>query len=154
MVRTGTYGSWLSAGATLLVLVACAAPAPQPDAEFRVVRSNDVELRAAAAGSQRRSFEQFDIEGEVGTGVWSIESVVQHSGLRCATYEIGLQIGRGAPACQAVEWHNAVQYGTRERHCNSSSLVHRGGGTHGLSGEQLTAATCVRVVTRCAGACG
>lgn len=120
------------------------------------MRSSHIELRRTAAGEvERRSFEQFDVEGELSaTGVWSIEGVVEHRGLRCATYEMGLQIGRGASACQAVEWYNAVQYGTRERHCNSASLVHKGSGTHELSRDQLISATCVRVVTRCSGPYG
>ena len=141
------------------LLAACTAPTEQPEDSYRVVNRVDIELRPVQAMAEdqsfQRSFDQRDIEGSfTESGTWSIKGVVEHNRLRCGTYEMGLQIGSGAPACTAVKWLNDIQYRTRERQCNSASLLHSGGGDMALSREQLAGATCVRIVTRCSGTCG
>jgi len=141
------------------LLAACTAPKEQPEDSYRVVNRVDIELRPVQAMADdqpfQRSFDQRNIEGAfTESGAWSIKGVVEHNRLRCGTYEMGLQIGNGAPACTAVKWLNNIQYRTRERQCNSAALLHSGGGDMALSREQLAGATCVRVVTRCSGTCG
>jgi hypothetical protein len=141
------------------LLAACTAPDEQPEDSYRVVNRVDIELRPmderVEDQSFRRAFDQRDIEGSfTESGAWSIKGVAEHNRLRCGIYEMGLQIGTGAPACTAVKWLNDIQYRTRERQCNSASLLHSGGGNMSLSREQLASATCVRIVTRCSGTCG
>ena len=95
-----------------------------------------------------------DTRGEIRTtGAWSISNTVVHTRLRCATYETGIQLGKGDPACSQVQWLTNVQYGTRQTHCNSATLVHTGGGEFSGMAGVIEAATCVRVVTRCMGTC-
>ena len=87
------------------------------------------------------------------TGAWHISNAVAHTRLRCATYETGIQLGKGNPACSNVEWLTNVNYGTRRTHCNSATLVHTGGGEFANMTDLFEASTCVRVVTRCEGVC-
>jgi len=141
-----------------IVLQACATSPPQDEGNDRIVNRVDVILRPVAGGKDnqpfRRRFEQRNTEGWIGdAGSWSVEALVTHSRLRCGTYEIGLQLGRGNPDCTAVNWLTEVQYGTSERQCNSASMVHAGGGTLPVSREQVAVSSCVRVSTRCTGAC-
>ncbi|MGI9329578.1 MAG: hypothetical protein ACR2QB_02595 [Gammaproteobacteria bacterium] len=159
MLITARKSSRIFLPVLLVLLAACTAPTEQPADSYRVVNRVDIELRPAPAMVDdqpfQRSFEQRDIEGSfTESGAWSIKGVVEHNRLRCGTYEMGLQIGSGSPACTAVKWFNDIQYRTRERQCNSASLLHSGGGDLSLSREQLKDATCVRIVTRCAGTCG
>ena len=46
------------------------------------------------------------------------------------------------------------EYGTRERHCNSASRIHSGGGSLPVTRKQVATANCVRVLVRCSGTCG
>ena len=87
------------------------------------------------------------------TGAWNISSAVVHTRLRCATYETGIQLGKGNPACTNVEWLTNVDYGTRRTHCNSATLVHTGGGEFANMANLFEASTCVLVVIRCEGVC-
>ena len=87
------------------------------------------------------------------TGAWQIRGEVHHNRLRCGTYETGIQLGRGNPACAAVEWFTGIEYTTRLRHCNSATRLHEGGGEFPEAAEHLEAVSCVRVVVRCEGSC-
>ena len=142
-----------------ILLSACSAPTAQPEGSYRIVNRVDIDLRPVKEmdgdASFRRSFERRDIEGGfTESGAWTVKGVVPHTRLLCGIYEMGLQVGRGEPACTAVEWYSDIQFRTRERQCNSASILHSGRGTLPLSREQLINANCVRVVTRCSGSCG
>ncbi len=144
--------------ASTIVLQACVTSPPQEEGSDRIVNRVDVILRPVAGGDDnqpfRRRFEQRNTEGWVGdAGNWSVEALVTHTRLRCSTYEIGIQLGRGNPDCIAVNWLTNAQYGTSERQCNSASMIHAGDGTLPVSREQVVTASCVRVLTRCTGAC-
>ena len=87
------------------------------------------------------------------TGAWHIGTEVHHGRLRCGTYETGIQLGRGKPACSEVEWLTDVEYATRLRHCNSATRLHAGGGVFSDAENRLEEVTCVRIVVRCEGTC-
>ena len=140
-------------------LTGCASPSAQPESSYRSIGRTEVALGPAEPGllnqGFRRRFQQRNIEGSVSdSGRWTIESVVEHSRLRCGTYEVGIQIGQGNPGCAQAVWFIEPQFGTRELQCNSASMIHAGGGTLAVSPEQVAEATCVRVLVRCSGVCG
>ncbi|MGD8785401.1 MAG: hypothetical protein PVG75_13235 [Thioalkalispiraceae bacterium] len=140
----------------LLITPVCADDAPGYPG---VVNKVDLPLVAETQFNQRdelkKSFRTREVEGWLSADTnWFIKGTVSHQRLRCATYNIGIQLGKGNPACLNVEWLTNVEYGTKKKQCNSVSMVHTGGGMMPELANLLTEATCVRVVTRCSGACG
>ena len=112
----------------------------------------------AISGNQtqalKMSFENNTVEGWVqDTGEWYIKGVVTHSRLLCATYELGIKLGRGDPACLNVQWLTEVAFGTMRRQCNSTPITHVGGGEAPAFQSALAQATCVQVVVKCTGKC-
>jgi hypothetical protein len=105
--------------------------------------------------SLKKTFREGDLEGWLSTDSnWYIKGTVTHTRLRCATYSLGIQLGKGNPACLNVKWLTRVSYGTSRKQCNSAPMIHAGGGDMPELANVLKEATCVRVVTRCTGACG
>jgi hypothetical protein len=146
----------------LLLLASCAAQEPgerageAPSEGSRIVRTVDLPLTPVAGAQQpgAKAFQGRDIQGEVGpSGAWSIRTAVTHTRLRCATFETGIQLGRGDAACSSVRWLSNAQFGTRQTHCNSATLIHSGGGELPVTRDVLDQSNCVRVVTRCTGPC-
>ena len=124
----------------------------------RVLAVADLPLAPAAAGGSdgagAKTFGSGPIQGRVdASGAWSLRGEITHRRLRCATYELGLIAGRGNSACTQVDWVTEADFATRLTHCNAATRVHSGGGTLGLRGPALESINCVRVVTRCTGAC-
>lgn len=148
----------------VLLLASCAAPEPgerageSPPEGSRIIRTVDLPLTPVPAAGARqpgaKAFQGRDIEGEVdASGAWSIRAAVTHTRLRCATYETGIQLGQGDAACSSVRWLSNVEFGTRQTHCNSATLIHAGGGELPVTRDVLDQSNCVRVVTRCTGPC-
>ena len=124
-----------------------------------VVNKMDLPLSAETQFNSKQdlkmSFQYQDVEGWFSSDSnWYIKGMVTHNRLRCATYQLGIQLGKGKPACLNVEWISDVNYGTSKKHCNSAPLTHVGGGEMPELRNILRDATCVRVVTRCTGTCG
>jgi len=112
------------------------------------------ETQFNAKQALKKTFKDFNTEGWLAdNGEWHIKGTVTHNRLRCATYQLGVQLGKGNPACLNIEWLTDVQYGTTRQHCNSSPLVHVGGGNLPALTNILKDATCARVVVRCTGTC-
>ena len=129
----------------------------RPDTH-RIVNTLDIPLNLPSKpGTEQPLTREFSRRGARGwiqqTGAWHISSAVVHTRLRCATYETGIQLGKGNPACTNVEWLTNVDYGTRRTHCNSATLVHTGGGGFANMADIFETSTCVRVVIRCEGIC-
>jgi len=130
----------------------------QPD-QWRIVRQVKLPVGSSAqtinGQPSKKTFQRQGMEGWLdNTGAWHIEMDVHHGRLRCGSYETGIQLGRGNPACSDdVEWLTGVQYATRLRHCNSASRLHAGGGEFSDAANRLHDVTCVRVVVRCEGIC-
>ena len=105
--------------------------------------------------ASQKSFQGNEVEGWFQqTGDWYIKGVVAHHRLRCATYQLGIQLGKGNPSCLNVEWLTAVNYGTMQEQCNSASVQHVGGGNLPELRKVLDQATCVQISIKCSGACG
>jgi hypothetical protein len=148
-----------------LLLVSCAAQEPNDNAaearspdSSRIVGTLDLPLTPAPAPGVRTSatkeFQGRDTRGQVNaSGTWSIRTAVTHRRLRCANYETGIQLGQGNADCSSVRWLSTVQFGTSQTHCNSATLIHTGGGDLPVPKGTVGASNCVRVVTRCNGAC-
>ena len=141
----------------ICLLVSCAVNDQQPG-QSRVVRQVElpVELSAQTIDEQpsKKTFQRQGMQGWLDeTGAWHFSGEVHHGRLRCATYETGIQLGRGNPACSAVDWLTGIEYATRLRHCNSATRIHAGGGKFSDTANRFEEVTCVRVVVRCEGTC-
>jgi len=149
----------------IILLVSCAvnetretATDGQTPGNYRIVSILDVPLnppsKPDAEASLAKAFQHGEARGRVEeTGTWNITRPVTHNRLRCATYETGIQLGEGNPACSHVRWLTNIEYGTRQTHCNSATRIHTGGGKFADINSTFGALTCVRVVTRCTGPC-
>ena len=101
-----------------------------------------------------RTFQGTETQGSIGeAGAWNLSTGVTHNRQRCATYETGIQLGKGNPACTKVEWLTEADFGSSRRHCNSAVMIHKGSGKLTGSNDVYQTSTCVRVVTKCTGAC-
>ena len=83
-------------------------------------------------------------------GNWHLRSEISHGRIRCASYEVGVQLGKGVPACNNFQWLTRVDWLPRVRHCNSATRIHTGGGNF-ADIKAVEAASCARVVVRCEG---
>ena len=149
----------------LCLLVSCAVNDQQQtvdggsqSGQARIVRQVELPLESTTVSitgrPARRVFQRQGVQGWLDeTGAWHIEGEVEHGRLRCATYRVGIQLGRGKPACAKPEWLTGIEYATRLRHCNSASRLHAGGGVFPGSAFQFEEVSCARVVVRCEGGC-
>ena len=142
----------------VILLTACATnDEKQPD-QGRIVRLVELPLtsapRSVPGQPPRRVFEKQGIQGWLDeTGAWNIEAEVHHGRIRCGTYETGIQLGRGNPACSDVQWLTGVEFVARQRQCNSATRLHRGSGRFSEAASRLESVSCVRLVVRCEGTC-
>lgn len=148
----------------VLLMVSCAVnDQQQPDGgnqsgQGRIVRQVELpvepSVQAMRGQPAKKTFQRQGVQGWLDdAGTWHIRSEVHHGRLRCATYETGIQLGRGNPACSAVEWLTGIEYTTRLRHCNSATRLHAGSGQFPAMANRLQEVSCVRVVIRCEGTC-
>ena len=147
------------------LLVSCAVNDQQQPAgsgkqsgQASIVRQVELPVESSAeiinGQSAKKTFHRQGVQGWLDeTGAWRIKGEVHHGRLRCATYETGIQLGRGNPACADVEWLTGVEYATRVRHCNSASRLHAGGGEFSETANRFNDVSCVRVLVRCEGTC-
>ena len=145
------------------LLVACVATDPQrstssgsgASTHSRVIRALELPMQPPTLLIEdepaRWTFQDFNVAGWVDeNGFWHTRSEVSHGRLRCATYEVGVQLGKGLPGCSNVRWLSDVEYASRVRHCNSATRIHSGGGRF-FDTSIVEAANCVRVLVRCEG---
>ena len=117
----------------------------------RIVKQIDLPL---TTGGETKTFQSVATQGWVkGSGDWNLRTEVTHTRLRCATYESGIQIGRGNASCSKVEWLTDAEYRTSQTQCNGATRIHSGNGRIDLPRPATESANCVRVVVRCTGAC-
>jgi len=144
---------------TSIFFTLLSAPLHADDSKSGIVKSMDFQLIEKTRYNKneplKKVFKDFEYEGWFNSdGEWTIKGAVAHSRLRCATYELGVQLGKGAPACLNIEWFSETSYGTRQQQCNSVTMTHSGGGQSEVIKSKIQEATCVRVVLRCTGTCG
>lgn len=144
-----------------LLVAACVTTGPKQTAsdggvagtQPRVIRALELPLRPPTLIVEnepaRWTFEDFNVSGWVDEqGLWSIRAEISHGRIRCAIYQVGVQLGKGLPACSNVTWLTHVEHASRVRHCNSATRIHSGGGRF-LDKSAVEAANCVRMVVRC-----
>lgn len=103
---------------------------------------------------QRLDFNYGDITAWIRhKGGWHIEGRVQHRGLLCGTYELGMRFGVGNPRCTDVTWLSEIEYGTGMRQCNSATQHHDGGGFQPGLAKDFARITCAERIIRCTGNC-
>ena len=78
---------------------------------------------------------------------------VSHRALLCATYQMGVRFGIGAPGCLNVEWISDPVYVTSQIQCNGARVEHDGGGGAPDIGARIAKITCAERVIRCSGSC-
>lgn len=86
-------------------------------------------------------------------GGWYVEGWVNHAGLRCATYRVGVRFGAGQPGCSDVTWLTDVFYVTERTQCNNASQQHVGGDINFSLGKDFARVTCAERVIHCRGSC-
>ena len=86
-------------------------------------------------------------------GTWHIEGTVQHNGLLCGTYEVGMRFGIGTPGCANVQWVSTDQYVTSQSQCNNTEFHHSGTNIDDSLTSSFDEITCGEAVTRCTGKC-
>jgi len=86
-------------------------------------------------------------------GDWKVDAWVQHAGLLCGTYRIGVQFGVGTQGCQGVNWLAPPVFVTRQKQCNNAIANHTGYGETPQITGQFNAISCARRTVRCSGNC-
>jgi hypothetical protein len=86
-------------------------------------------------------------------GAFQVNGWIQHAGLLCATYRMGVRFGAGSPGCLNVEWITEPLFVTSEGQCNDARVEHAGGDIDAALGERLATITCGERVVRCTGNC-
>ena len=86
-------------------------------------------------------------------GGWYVDGWVNHTGLRCASYRVGVRFGAGRPGCSDVTWLTDVIYVTERTQCNNASQQHAGGDINFSLGKDFARVTCAERVIYCRGSC-
>jgi hypothetical protein len=86
-------------------------------------------------------------------GEWTVEGRVNHNGLLCAEYSVGVRFGIGKPDCSNVTWLTKVTYVTSQRQCNNATLDHTGGDVQPRLADSFAQISCAERVVRCTGLC-
>lgn len=144
----------------VILLVSCALGEPEGEKQadsFRIIRSFEVSLVSLpqmGTETQVKEFREGDTHGQLTeTGNWNYRHLLNHSRLRCSTYQTGIQFGVGNQACSEVNWLSEVEYGSRRTQCNNAPVIHQSSGAISTDKVAFKRTNCVRIVTRCAGPC-
>ena len=87
------------------------------------------------------------------TGELYVDTWVQHHGLLCSTYEVGVRFGHGEPGCTGVRWLAPAKYVTSLRQCNNAVVEHSGTDTDVVLAPQFSEVTCAERMIRCVSGC-
>ncbi len=86
-------------------------------------------------------------------GNFSLHGWVRHRSLLCATYQMGVRFGIGAPGCLSVEWISDPVFVTSHVQCNGARVEHAGGDVAPEMGAVIDKISCAERVIRCSGSC-
>jgi hypothetical protein len=145
---------------SIALLLACSASA-QDDEDPAIGRANAPAVPAIAVTADGKTDRlEFDFGRNRGKawlsrkGELYVETWVQHRGLLCATYEVGVRFGHGDPGCANVQWLAPAKYVTSRRQCNNAIVQHIGVDTEFRLGAEFDQVTCAQRMIRCAsGSC-
>jgi hypothetical protein len=84
-------------------------------------------------------------------GEMLIDTWVQHRGLFCAEYEVGLRFGVGLPGCTGVRWVSGVRWLARRDQCNNAIVNQIGGDTDETLAAAFETITCAERIVQCSG---
>lgn len=83
-------------------------------------------------------------------GELHVEAWVQHQGLLCATYEVGIRFGEGWPGCTDVRWLAPARWVSSLRQCNNAVVKHTGNDTDAELPAVFERITCAERLIQCA----
>lgn len=87
-------------------------------------------------------------------GELRIDSWVQHDGLLCAVYEVGIRFGEGENrTCANARWLAPTHWLTRHRQCNNALVNHAGSDIDPHMADVFESVTCAQRLVRCTGNC-
>lgn len=78
-----------------------------------------------------------------------VEAWVQHRGLLCATYEVGIRFGEGRPGCTDVRWLAPPKWVSSLKQCNNAVVKHEGNDTDIGLPEVFERITCAERLIQC-----
>ena len=100
------------------------------------------------------TFDFREIEAWLRTdGSWHLKGSVEHSGLRCATYSVGMRFGVGAPGCSDVKWLTQAKFVTSITQCNNAPMLHEGGDDDVVLKQNYAKISCAERIIKCEGNC-
>ncbi|MCA3131176.1 MAG: hypothetical protein ACK5YW_08585 [Betaproteobacteria bacterium] len=109
------------------------------------------------SGNQRLEFDFGRDRGSAWVarkGELYVEAWVQHRGLLCATYEVGVRFGEGRPGCADVRWLAPPRWVTSLRQCNNAVVKHAGNDTDAELPAVFERITCAERLIECvSGSC-
>lgn len=150
---------WLIPAALVVATLASAAMA-QNDDDPAIRRAKAPAVAAASVTTDKKSDRlEFNFGRNRGeawlarTGALYIDTWVQHNGLLCSTYEVGIRFGHGEPGCTGVQWLAPAKYVTNLRQCNNAIVEHTGTDTDVAIAEQFGEVTCAERMVRCVSGC-
>ena len=103
---------------------------------------------------------RFEFEGEEkstawlkSSGQWHAEAWIKHAHFRCGHYQLGIQFGKGEPACLNVKWYGEPVFISRKRQCNNTTIHHQDGAQSAELVQKFSQVTCAQQVIKCTGVC-
>jgi hypothetical protein len=125
----------------------------------QTIRHNRAEARISGitsvlTGPERKDFRFGDMTAWLNSdGDFLVKGKVRHSGLQCATYEVGIRFGAGDPGCTNVHWLMDTDYVTQIQQCNNSTVQHTGGESGYFIKNDYKQVSCAERFIRCRGNC-
>ena len=129
---------------------------PEKIDRLDAIAKKSIELLSPSA--QKSLTFDFDPSSELkawlkSNGDWKVEGWVQHTGLLCGTYQMGIRFGVGNPGCVNVEWLTEPKYATKHKQCNNVRLHHTGYADSPEVIELFDKVTCAQSLVKCTGRC-
>lgn len=155
----------IAISAAFLAVVACAVSGAtgalaQTDEDPAIRRAKAPAVPAAAVTGDRRTDRlEFNFGRNRGeawlarTGELYVDTWVQHNGLLCSIYEVGVRFGHGDPGCSSVQWLSPAKYVTSLRQCNNAVVQHTGTDTDVILAPRFSEVTCAERMIRCVSGC-
>ena len=144
--------------AGILASAPCALAQTDEDPAIRRAKAPAVPA-AAVTGDSRTDRLEFNFGRNRGeawlarTGELYVDIWVQHNGLLCSTYEVGVRFGHGNPGCSGVQWLSPAKYVTSLRQCNNAVVQHSGTDTDDILAPRFSEVTCAERMIRCVSGC-
>jgi hypothetical protein len=142
----------------LITTYAVTAPAEQESGDEKIKRTNAIAEKPAEWISPnepaRVEFNFGDIKAWLRSdGEWHVEGWVEHKGLLCGTYQVGIRFGSGNPLCRDVVWLTEPLYGTHQKQCNNAKMPHNGGDNNPDLIPDFKRVSCAEQLIKCTGTC-